>query len=148
MADRRDLVQYNTHASERNIAEKLSNCYKSPQPPSATLCPGPGGTALNWEQLYPPHPDAFQPMIWLNSSKILWEKIIKIKRSSLLWWENQIKISSGLGKLEVTYLEHQNLTIFKTINMSWSKSMWQLFQVIYKDYTIFLNQVFSFGPEW
>ena len=66
-----DLVQYNTRPSERNTAEKLSNCCKAPSHP-LQQCPNLGGTALNWEQLYPTHSDAFQPMIWLNSSKILW----------------------------------------------------------------------------
>lgn len=39
MAGRIDSVQYNTRASERNKAEKLSNCYKAPSHPLQLCVP-------------------------------------------------------------------------------------------------------------
>lgn len=66
-----DLLQYNTHASERNTAEKLSNYYKAPSHPLQLCVPTLQGQ-LSTENNYSVHSDAFQPMIWLNSSKILW----------------------------------------------------------------------------
>lgn len=39
MAGRTDSVQYNTRASERNTAEKLSNCCKAPSHPLQLCVP-------------------------------------------------------------------------------------------------------------
>ena len=47
----------------------------------------------------------------------------------------------------MTFLEDKSLIISQTINLSWSKSIWQLGSVIYKDYTTFLNQILGLGLE-
>lgn len=47
----------------------------------------------------------------------------------------------------MTFLEDKSLIILQTINLSWSKSTWQLCSAIYKDYTTFLNQILGLALQ-